>query len=531
MMKKFWTVFVCSFFILAAVLYISMNVFASGKENFLEGSSTEDGTLRIYCADIVSEEETTEGCAVSLGGCELTVLSVESVKVQHIPITYYCLADVSGSMGADQMNQVKEALLAVIDGMKDGDNMVVGTLGNQTQTSGFITDKEELHQTIEALEAGREDTNLYAGIVESIHVLQTNAEVNPRKCLIILSDGEDDQKTGITEKEAGTAVEESSIPVYTVAALRNAEDEEAISYAKLLGSFARMSTGGAHFAPILDDSTGKEAGQAIITAMESGFVVSAELPETLPDKEEVQLRMVYTAEDNTVYDDILMIYTEDLKIESNSEPTPASELTPTPESTPESIPDSIPEPNPEPNPEPTPAPVPESSTFPELLPWLIGGAAALIIILVIVFTNKKHKKSLQEEQNEGKAEPASYEKLSTKSINQPESRVTESIPVYELRLYAIGYNEIVHTIQMEEGKEMTIGRNSKADIILDSEDKKLSSVHCRMQWSSGKLYVQDANSTNGTFVNGVPIKSMGRVVVHEGEIVGMGSYEYRVGRR
>ncbi len=529
MMKKFGMVFICSFLILAAVLTASANVFASGKENFLEGSSAEDGILQIYCADIVPEEENAESCAVSLSGQELTVLSVESAAVQHTPITYYCLVDVSGSMGADQMNQVREALLAIVDGMKDGDNMVVGTLGNQTQTSGFLTDKEELYQIMEALEAGREDTNLYSGIVESIHVLQTNAEVNPRKCLIILSDGEDDQKTGITEKEAGTAVEESSIPVYTVAALKNAENEEAISYAKLLGSFARMSTGGIHFAPILDDSTGKEAGQAIIAAMDAGFVVSAELPETLPDKDEVQLRMVYTAEDNTVYDDTLMIYTEDLNLESNPESNP--EPTPTQESNPDSVPEPDSEPDSEPDPEPIRDPASETSTLLELLPWLIGGAAVLVIILIIVFVNIKHKKSVQEEQNEKKAEPAFFEKPSVESINQPKPEFTASVPVYELRLYAVGYSEIAYTIQMEEGREVTIGRNSKADIILDSEDKKLSSVHCRMQWNSGKLYVQDANSTNGTFVNGVPIKSLGRVVVHEGETVGMGSYEYRVGKR
>ena len=98
-------------------------------------------------------------------------------------------------------------------------------------------------------------------------------------------------------------------------------------------------------------------------------------------------------------------------------------------------------------------------------------------------------------------------------------------------MYAIGYSDIVRTIRLEQGRKVTVGRNDKADVILDREDKKLSGIQCGMLWEDGKLYVWDMDSTNGTFVNGVPIKSMGRVVVHDGETIRVGSYEYRVGRR
>lgn len=523
MMKRFWLGFISGCLML---MMLPTHVFASENGAFLEGCSAEDGKLQIYCSDIVPEEETAEGCKVSLGGQELTVLSVESEKEHRTPITYYCLADVSGSMGAEQMAQEREALLAVVDGMKDGDNMVIGTLGNQMQTSGFLTDKDKLRETVEALEAGREDTNLYAGIKQSIQVLQTNTAVNPRKCLIILSDGEDDQKTGITQKEPEDAITGSSIPVYTVATLKNAGNEAGIENAKLLGSFARMSTGGAHFAPVLDDITGEQAGQSVILGMESGFVVSAELPDTVPDKEEALLRMVYTSADNTVYEDTLSIYTEDLGIEK-SEPEPKPELKPDP--APNSIinddPDSIIDDDPDPGLE-----------LQDMLPWVIGAAAALIVIIIVVVVLIK-KKNNQNNMEDGRSEESpedAYADPVTEPLDIPRTESVpgpKNVPMYELRLYAIGYNGIVHTIRLEQGRKMTVGRNGKADIILDSEDKKLSGVQCSMQWDNGKLYVWDMDSTNGTFVNGVSIKSMGRVAVHDGETIRMGSYEYRIGRR
>lgn len=523
-MKKLYILFMS---VLLALASLPVRVLAAENGAFLEGYASEEGKLKIYCSDIVQEEENAQGVEVSLGGQGLTVVSVESEKDARTPVTYYCLADVSGSMGAEQMAQAREAVLAVVDGMKDGDNMVVGTLGNRTETSGFLTDREALRGVVSSLEAGREDTNLYAGIVESIRVLRADTSVNPRRCLIILSDGEDDQKTGITRDEAAKAVTDSSIPVYTVATLKNAGDEESVSNAKLLGSFARTSTGGAYFAPVLDESTGEQAGQSIVRGMEAGFVVNVKLPVEMPDKDEALLRMVYKSADNTVYEDTLTVYTEDLGRGAGGDAKKGKAQEPTPK------------PATEPAQEPAPEPVLEDPEpgHEAYFPWVAVAVVALlvIIVLIIVLVRKGHKRNGEEQAGERPEDASDGEVLwgtddvpPTGSAANPQKKAA---PGYELRLYAIGYSDIVRTIRLEQGRKVTVGRNDKADVILDREDKKLSGIQCGMLWEDGKLYVWDMDSTNGTFVNGIPIKSMGRVVVHDGETIRMGSYEYRVGRR
>ncbi len=50
----------------------------------------------------------------------------------------------------------------------------------------------------------------------------------------------------------------------------------------------------------------------------------------------------------------------------------------------------------------------------------------------------------------------------------------------------------------------TIGRAGDADIIL--EDPFVSSKHALIMKKGSKLVIQDLNSTNGTFLNGKPIK-------------------------
>ena len=59
----------------------------------------------------------------------------------------------------------------------------------------------------------------------------------------------------------------------------------------------------------------------------------------------------------------------------------------------------------------------------------------------------------------------------------------------------------VLTFRILPGSIKTIGRATRADFILDRA--MVSRLHCRLTATpSGRLEVQDLNSTNGTFVNG-----------------------------
>ena len=51
---------------------------------------------------------------------------------------------------------------------------------------------------------------------------------------------------------------------------------------------------------------------------------------------------------------------------------------------------------------------------------------------------------------------------------------------------------------------MIIGRGQNADIIL--HDGQVSRVHCKITYSGGKIFVEDLGSTNGTLLDGRPVK-------------------------
>lgn len=235
-----------------------------------------------------------------------------TVGNENIPVTVYCLVDVSGSMKKDQMEQAKEVLYAVCEGLDETDNIVISKLGNQTDTSGFMSDKEQIKTAIEQLEAGNDDTNLYAGIQESVGILNTDMQVNPRRCLLILSDGDDDQKSGITREEAERAVKEARLSVYTVATIPANPGTKSIESAKVLGSFARVSAAGVHYVPSVDGISGTDAGRDIAGHIDRGIVLRAELPASVSDRDKLELCMTYTGADNSRWEDTVVLYARDL---------------------------------------------------------------------------------------------------------------------------------------------------------------------------------------------------------------------------
>lgn len=491
--------------------------------SFLQGYQVQDGAFLVIAGDVAGEGAAyaPEDFSVTASGQECPVLSAETVGERKLPITYYCLVDVSGTMKGTQMEQVKRALTAIAGTMQDGDNMVIATLGNETVSGGYLTDPEKIAEEIDTLAAGKEDTNLYAGIVDSIGELLTNGSANEKKCLIVFSDGKDDRQVGITQDEAQTTVTDSRIPVYTVATLADNPTEEQLEYGKLLGSFARSSAGGAHYtvcgAGVSDAVDGEEAGGQIAASMTAGVVLTLDVSGIETDKDVLLLHVVYTSADGNSYADDLSVYAAEL---------PRAEIT-----------EEVAEPDTE-----EPEPEPEGPAVWQLALVAAAVVIVLAVILAVVLTARKKKKQAEEAADREAAQEAAPEDTAVQSeAVEPQEEHTPAEQGlsgaeaafaeggYELLLSAIGYNGIVYTAKLKQGKDYTVGRGETADIRIAPDDRKLSGVHCRLLWDGKRLYVWDMNSTNGTFVNGIPIREIGRASLKKGETLRIGSYEYRIG--
>ncbi len=75
-----------------------------------------------------------------------------------------------------------------------------------------------------------------------------------------------------------------------------------------------------------------------------------------------------------------------------------------------------------------------------------------------------------------------------------------------------------------KGEQATyaIGRDTDGDVVLS--DPSVSTLHCSISFNpkENQWHVQDLGSTNGTFVNGMMIKSRGRVKLQHGNVITVG---------
>lgn len=95
---------------------------------------------------------------------------------------------------------------------------------------------------------------------------------------------------------------------------------------------------------------------------------------------------------------------------------------------------------------------------------------------------------------------------------------------WRLRLDAVGHSDIPSQ-EILFDQELSVGRRSNNDISI-SGDSQISGRHCSLSRQNGRIFVTDLESTNGTRVNGVPIKKT--LHAETGSILGVGRTELRL---
>ncbi len=80
------------------------------------------------------------------------------------------------------------------------------------------------------------------------------------------------------------------------------------------------------------------------------------------------------------------------------------------------------------------------------------------------------------------------------------------------------------SIECEDKKRVTVGRKEENDLILPF--RNVSSYHALLECENGVLYVEDLNSTNGTFINGKKVET--REPLGNGDTLRFATYEFLI---
>ncbi|HWR23761.1 MAG TPA: VWA domain-containing protein, partial [Feifaniaceae bacterium] len=242
-----------------------------------EGYVAEQGTVRLYWNTNLGRVPAASELSLQVGNQTLPITGIQTVAKTGEGTTYLFLIDISGSIGEKKLGAIKQTLLSVVGKMNDKDNAGVLLVGDEVEIQPLTSDKAALNARIEGIASGTKTTNLYLGITKGLDLLATDAKSNHKKCLVVLSDGEDYAVKGITREEVEKKIAALRIPVYTVAMLGENPKGSYVESAKILGSFARLSPGGRDLMHGLKEEASEAAAKDILSSVSGSLVLTADL--------------------------------------------------------------------------------------------------------------------------------------------------------------------------------------------------------------------------------------------------------------
>ncbi|MCM1060272.1 MAG: VWA domain-containing protein [Eubacterium sp.] len=383
--------------------------------------------------------------------CEITSYS----RAEDLPSDTLILVDASGSIPKEIQEKTSAFLSELIDGKIENERYAIASFGTDiTYLCDYTSDRYELSKAAEKLDYSEKYTYIYSNL-DSV-LKNIGSEVFEK--IIVISDGMENSKDGITYDEILRTVSETSCPIYTVGIENNNQEN-----LKKFYSFSRNSAAQS-FTLTSDTDVSEVCG--IVNECRNYTCVTIDIPSALADGSVkylkinggnfecgVDIRMPVAAVSNT----------EITVTETISETTPVQEE----------------------------IAVPHKKIN---LTLIIGIAAAALIIsaIVIIIFKMIEKKGERSEQAEPAVVPSS-----TDTIIDDVGDIT-IIENCAIKLTDINAPE--RSFQCALGNGVIIGRDAnKCMIVID--DGHISRVHCKIFQGNGKFYIENLSEKQNVFIN------------------------------
>ena len=413
------------------------------------------------------------------------------------------LVDVSKSLKPNQFAQIRSALVQWTDKMGDKDRAAIVTFGESVKTvQDFTADKTALKAKIDGLAPVDLHTRLNEGLIRALDLgRRDDADLPRRRVIVTLTDGMADAAGGSTREETLARIQEEPVPIYAIgfaSAKVIAHDKD--QSLKLLGALAHAS-GGSFVAA--GDKPLVQIYAEINTAIHAAHLLMLECSTCPGDGRVYPLRIKLQA------DQRVLTATSEVRLTPGVMPPvlPASAASSPAKSA--ALPQSA----------PGPVVAPQSVDGLPMWVWLTAGGISLCLVAVFVFW------FLRARHNKAAPVPPPAPQPMPESRPIPPTAVPKPRPGILVQLTAVTGGHRGREWRVEVGAETVIGRAARCAVVID-DDSEISSQNSVLSAEGGLLFVDDLGSTNGTAINGSPIK--GRRRVSDGDLILVGRTELRL---
>jgi Mg-chelatase subunit ChlD len=423
---------------------------------------------------------------------------------------YVFLVDVSRSLRRERFDQIRGAVAGWARGLGPDDEAALVAFGDDVrQVVGFGAGPDVFQDSLAALAPTAGTTRLHDGLLRALALGRVGrAGLPDRRVVVTLSDGLDDAVGGATQAEVLEALRADPVPVYALGFHEPPPSAAHRAGLQALGEIARTS-GGA----FLD-----VGGQPLAERF-------AQVRERIESVRVAALDCAACPTDGGVHRLQVAASVGGLRVEDGL----ALRLTP---------------------PERLPPPLPAAAVSEERDGWDgvagYGWLAALALVLVVggalVLARRPRTERPPPEtagpDDEGELAPDGKEPDAPDAPvhappagraappPRPTRPVEPSGPEpLSVRLTPLGAGgaDGAHTLRL--GSRTTLGRDAARADVAFPEEPGVSGAHAALVPDGAHVAVEDLGSTNGTFVNGVPIR--GRHRLESGDVVRLGTLDLR----
>ncbi len=423
------------------------------------------------------------------------------------------LVDTSKSLSNSQMKDLKAAMKKWVSRMTSADSMAIITFGNDVKSViDYSSDAEALNSAINSITNDGSRTRLYGGISEALKLCsRTDAGLPKRKSIILITDGVNDYKGGISEEDVYSQLKEQLIPVYSLWLPTGGSKGEAT-----LNSVTDYSGGSMYN---LSQMGIESVYDTIYNSQMSTYVIDCAYSSITPDGNMHTLTVKAAKDGKTAEDKVsfnlvknsdksgqYMVVSEENNVES--------EITETAQETEQQTEQQ------------DDAEVAEETNDEQegglsktaiLLICLAVVIIAVIITLVIVLVRRSERK-YDDYTYDMEAGSTGYTYEKTEFSGATVNTVITGQRLVFTAMNGGGVTEVPFQ------NMIVVGRGS--DCGFKISDPQVSSKNTVISFENGKLYIQDCGSTNGTFVNGYKISE--KREFESGSVITVGLSEFKV---
>lgn len=461
---------------------------------------------------------------VSIDSQQISDPVLTTVRQEKLPTTVYCLVDISTHMSKEQIEQQADILGIISSRMGEGDSMVITTVGSKVVEGAVLDTMDARTAAIDTLKRDGVKADMYSAIVDAMGSLEKKTSYCTNRCLLILSDGIL-ADGGTTQQRAIDVVSATSIPVYAIGITGSSTSAYSLTNADNMLKMAEVSRGGMGLVPAEEKISAAAAAQQVWENIQDGSVIKIDLAFVTSNSNNATVRATYELGDDRWEDSV------------------AVDLTTVPAAIP-AAPTGVTDPT---------EVIEEPEAQATFMDWVRGNLVlviccavalvAVIVVIVVVAVNNSRKKKVQPIVEAGDpaidTPPVMAPIPSTGDFDLPPTApvqdeswvatkpVTPSGGVI-VQMTVASHQDVSTSFTLAPHTPQVLGRDDRADIILNAEDYQLSGKHCTVEWDGSYLYIQDMGSTNGTVLNGTNLKPGNWSRVKNGAVLHMGSFDYQV---